>query len=130
MKYLKHYWISTTTGQYLTTTNDVNKRHPEAEFHGLDVQVWMHDADGIDVCLSRTADDKVGITTVTIGSKTAVRELTETEYNSVWIPLSESQSLNAEALDAEMSNDASTATTKSEAATTKFNEAKAALLAL
>ena len=130
MKYLKHYWISTTTGQYLTTTNDINKRHPESEFHGLDVQMWMHDADGIDVCLSRTPDDKVGITTITIGSKTAVRELTETEYNTVWTPLSASQTLEQEALIAEEGGDTSTATTKRNEAATKYNEAKTALLAL
>ena len=130
MKYLKHYWISTTTGQYLTTTNDGSKRHPESEFHGLDVQVWMHDADGIDVCLSRTADDKVGITTVTVDSKTAVRELTETQYNTVKTPLDASNVLNGEAMTAEMSGDTSTATTKRNEATTKYNEAKTALLAL
>ena len=49
MKYLKHYWKSTTSGDYLTTANSIDKRHPEAEFAGLDVQIWMHDADGVDV---------------------------------------------------------------------------------
>ena len=130
MKYLKHYWMSTTTGQYLTTTNSLDKRHPESEFHGLDVQVWMHDADGVDVCLSRTADDKVEIPTVTIGTKTAVRELTETEFNSVKTPLDASGVLEQEAMTAEQSGDTSTATTKRNEATTKYNEAKTALLAL
>ena len=56
MKYLKHYWKSTkpSAGDYLTTANSIDKRHPEAEFPGLDVQIWMHDADGC--CCVMTMD--------------------------------------------------------------------------
>ena len=129
MKYLKHYWKSTESGEYLTTANTIHKRHPEAEFSGLDVQIWMHDADGIDVCLSQVPDG-VTITDVTIGSKKAIQELTETQYNSVKTPLDASGVLNEEAMTAEMSGDTSTATTKRNEATTKYNEAKTALLAL
>ena len=129
MKYLKHYWKSTTSGDYLTTANSIDKRHPEAEFSGLDVQIWMHDADGIDVCLSQVPDG-VTITDVTIGSKKAIQELTETQYNSVKTPLDASSVLNEEAQQAEMSGDTSTATTKRNEATTKYNEAKTALLSL
>ena len=129
MKYLKHYWKSTTSGDYLTTANSIDKRHPEAEFSGLDVQIWMHDADGIDVCLSQVPDG-VTITDVTIGSKKAIQELTETQYNSVKTPLDASAVLESEAMTAEMSGDTSTATTKRNEATTKYNEAKTALLAL
>ena len=129
MKYLKHYWKSTESGEYLTTANSIHKRHPEAEFSGLDVQIWMHDADGIDVCLSQVPDG-VTITDVTIGSKKAIQELTETQYNSVKTPLDASAVLESEAMDAEMSGDTSTATTKRNEATTKYNEAKTALLAL
>ena len=131
MKYLKHYWISTnpSSDDYLTTANSIDKRHPEAEFSGLDVQIWMHDADGIDVCLSQVPDG-VTITDVTIGSKKAIQELTETQYNSVKTPLDASAVLESEAMDAEMSGDTSTATTKRNEATTKYNEAKTALLAL
>ena len=131
MKYLKHYWKSTnpSSDDYLTTANSIDKRHPEAEFSGLDVQIWMHDADGIDVCLSQVPDG-VTITDVTIGSKKAIQELTETQYNSVKTPLDASAVLESEAMDAEMSGDTSTATTKRNEATTKYNEAKAALLAL
>ena len=129
MKYLKHYWKSTTSGDYLTTANSIDKRHPEAEFAGLDVQIWMHDADGVDVCMSQVPDSTT-VTDVTIGSKKAVQSLTETQYNSVKTPLDASNVLNGEAMTAEMSGDTSTATTKRNEATTKYNEAKAALLAL
>ena len=129
MKYLKHYWKSTTSGDYLTTANSIDKRHPEAEFAGLDVQIWMHDADGVDVCMAQVPDSTT-VTDVTIGSKKAVQSLTETQYNTVKTPLDASNVLNAEAMDAEISGDTSTATTKRNEATTKYNEAKTALLAL
>ena len=131
MKYLKHYWKSTnpSSDDYLTTANSIDKRHPEAEFAGLDVQICMHDADGVDVCMSQVPDG-VTITDVTIGSKKAIQELTETQYNSVKTPLDASAVLESEAMDAEMSGDTSTATTKRNEATTKYNEAKTALLAL
>ena len=129
MKYLKHYWKSTETGNYLTTANTIHKRHPEAEFAGLDVQIWMHDADGIDVCMARVPDS-TSIVDITIGSKKAIQSLTETQYNTVKTPLDASGVLNQEATEAEMSGDTSTAETKRTEATTKYNEAKTALLAL
>ena len=129
MKYLKHYWKSTTSGDYLTTANSIDKRHPEAEFAGLDVQIWMHDADGVDVCMSQVPDSTT-VTDVTVGSKKAIQSLTETQYNSVKTPLDASGVLSQEAMTAEMSGDTSTATTKRDEATTKYNEAKTALLAL
>ena len=129
MKYLKHYWKSTETGDYLTTKNTIHKRHPETEFAGLDVQIWSHDADGIDVCMAQVPDS-TPIVDVTIGSKKAIQELTETQYNTVKTPMDASQLLNEEASQAETSGDTSTATTKRNEATTKYNEAKTALLAL
>ena len=129
MKYLKHYWKSTTSGDYLTTANSIDKRHPEAEFAGLDVQIWMHDADGIDVCMARVPDD-TPIVDVTIGSKKAIQELTETQYNTVKTPLDAGSVLGAEADDAQASGDTTTAEAKRAEATTKYDEAKAALLAL
>ena len=93
MKYLKHYWKSTTSGDYLTTANSIDKRHPEAEFAGLDVQIWMHDADGVDVCMSQVPDSTT-VTDVTIGSKKAVQSLTETQYNTVKTPLDASNVFN------------------------------------
>jgi len=129
MKYLKHYWKSTETGDYLTTENSIHKRHPEAEFAGLDVQVWMHDADGIDVCMARVPDD-TPIVDVTIGSKKAIQELTETQYNTVKTPLDAAAVLNEEAAQAETSGNTTLATIKKSQADVKFDEAKAALLAL
>jgi len=129
MKYLKHYWKSTETNEYLTTANSIHKRHPESEFSGLDVQIWMHDADGVDVCMARVPDG-VTITEITIGSKKAIQELTETQYNSVKTPLDASGVLTSEAQEAEINGDTTTAEAKRTEATTKYNEAKAALLAL
>jgi hypothetical protein len=128
MKYLKHYWIS-KDGSWATATNPVEKRHPEAEYAGLGVKVWMHDTDGIDVCLS-TVPDTTTISTIVVGSKNAVQELTETEFNSVWTPLQESDSARQEAMEAEMNDDADTAATKNALADTKYTEAQNALNAL
>ena len=129
MKYLKHYWKSTETGDYLTTANTIHKRHPEAEFAGLDVQIWMHDADGIDVCLARVPDTTT-ITEVTVGSKKAIQELTETQYNTVKTPLDDANKLDEEAAVEETGGDSTLAATKRAEAETKRDEAKTALLAL
>jgi len=129
MKYLKHYWIAVNGGGWCTTENPVEKRHPEGEYEGLDVQVWMHDPDGIDVCLSRVPDTTT-IATITEGSKNAVQELTETEFNSVWTPLQEASTARFEAVEAERDGDTDTAATKNALADTKYAEATAALHAL
>ena len=89
-KYLKHYWKK--NGNWLTTANEVEQHHPEADYAGLGVKVWMHDSDGVDVCLSEVPDS-TGISTITVGSKNAVIELTETQYNSVKTPLDEAATL-------------------------------------
>ena len=129
MKYLKHYWIAVRGGGWCTTENPVEKRHPEAEYEGLDVQVWMHDPDGIDVCLSRVPDT-TAISTITEGSKNAVIEITETQFNSVFTPLTESAAARREAEEAERDGDTDTAATKNALADTKFTEAQTALHAL
>ncbi len=126
-KYLKHYWKK--NGNWLTTANEVEHHHPEAEYSGLDVKIWMHDSDGIDVCLSEVPD-ATGISTVTVGSKNAVIELTETQFNSVKTPLDEAAVLRQEASDAELSGDTDTAATKNTAAAAKETEAQNALNAL
>ena len=129
MKYLKHYWKSTETGDYVTTTNTIHKRHPEAEFAGLDVQIWLHDADGIDVCMAQVPDSTT-ITEVTVGSKKAIQELTETQYNTVKTPLDAAITLEQEAAVEETGGNATLAATKRTEAETKRAEAKTALLAL
>lgn len=128
MKYLKHYWIS-KDGSWATATNPIEKRHPEAEYPGLGVKIWMHDPDGIDVCLS-TVPDETTINPIVVGTKNAVQELTEAEYNSVSNPLQESMTARQEAMEAERNGDSDTATTKNALADTKYTEAITALHAL
>jgi hypothetical protein len=126
-KYLKHYWKK--NGNWLTTGNEVEQHHPEADYAGLGVKIWMHDSDGVDVCLSEVPDS-TGISTITVGSKNAVIELTETQYNSVKTPLDAAAVLRQEATEAEMSGDTDTAATKNTAAAAKETEAQNALNAL
>ena len=126
-KYLKHYWKK--NGNWLTTGNEVEQHHPEADYAGLGVKVWMHDSDGVDVCLSEVPDT-TGISTITVGSKNAVIELTETQYNSVKTPLDEAAVLRDEARTAEEGGDTDTAETKNTAAAAKETEAQNALNAL
>ena len=126
-KYLKHYWKK--NGNWLTTANEVEQHHPEADYAGLGVKVWMHDSDGVDVCLSEVPDS-TGISTITAGSKNAVIELTETQYNSVKTPLDEAATLREEARTAEEGGDTDTAATKNTAAAAKETEAQNALNAL
>ena len=126
-KYLKHYWKK--NGNWLTTANEVEQHHPEADYAGLGVKVWMHDSDGVDVCLSEVPDS-TEISTITVGSKNAVMELTETQFNSVKTPLDEAATLREEARTAEEGGDTDTAATKNTAADAKETEAQNALNAL
>ena len=126
-KYLKHYWKK--NGNWLTTSNEVEQHHPEADYAGLGVKVWMHDSDGVDVCLSEVPDS-TSISTITVGSKKAVMELTETQFNSVKTPLDEAATLREEARTAEDGGDTDTAATKNTAAAAKETEAQNALYAL
>ena len=126
-KYLKHYWKK--NGNWLTTSNEVEQHHPEADYAGLGVKIWMHDSDGVDVCLSEVPDS-TSISTITVGSKNAVIELTETQFNSVKTPLDEAETLRGEARIAEDGGDTDTAATKNTAAAAKETEAQNALNAL
>jgi hypothetical protein len=128
MKYLKHYWICVNTGNYCYCESPVEKRHPEAEFPGLDVKIWMHDEEGIDVCLSAVPDTTT-ITDIvnTDTGKKIVQELTEEEFNSVQIPLLESQTLLQEA---QQESDEVLKAEKEAEANAKFEEARQALFAL
>jgi len=128
MQYLKHYWIHAHSGTYCCEDNPVEKRHPEAEFPGLDVRIWMHDENGIDVCLSRVPD---GVTITDVvddhNGKKVVQKLTEAEFNSVQTPLTESQTLRQEA---QQETDEVLKAEKEAAADAKFEEARQALFAL
>ena len=145
MKYVKHYWIDHVTKAWLTTTNDTpnGKTHPYNVFSMSDlaVRVWLTDSDGIDVCLSEVPDS-VTITEVTDGSKKAVVELTETQYNTVKTPYDAAAVLRNEAGDLRkvtiVDGDIKTVTAEDEAAAAakdteadaKIAEAKTALNAL
>jgi hypothetical protein len=128
MKYLKHYWICIADGKYCCQNNPVEKRHPEAEFPGLDVKIWMHDEDGIDVCLS-TVPNSTPVADVLSedGTKKVVQVLTEEEFNSVAVPLAESGQLSQQARQESDEALAADLRTQSEA---KFAEAQQALFAL
>ena len=127
-KYLKHYWKK--NGSWLTTPGTyVEQHHPEADYAGLGVKVWMHDSDGVDVCLSKVPDS-TAISTVTVGSKNAVIEVTETQFNSIKTLIDEEQVLRGEAADARDADDSSTQATKTSEADAKATEAQNALNAL
>ena len=126
-KYLKHYWKK--NGNWMTTANEVEQHHPEADYAGLGVKIWMHDSDGVDVCLSEVPDT-TGISTITVGSKNAVMELTETQFNSVKTPLDMAGTLRFEAQQLEQDGDADGAAAKITQAEAKETEAQNALNAL
>ena len=126
-KYLKHYWKK--NGNWLTTANEVEQHHPEADYPGLGVKIWMRDSDGVDVCLSEVPDS-TAISTITVGSKNAVIELTEEQFNSVKTPLDEAATLSNEAGELEINGDTDGAATKRSEADTKQTEAQNALNAL
>lgn len=129
MKYLKHYWISVVDGGYCCHENPVEKRHPEAEFPGLDVRIWMHDQNGIDVCLSMVPDSTSVVDIFDVHDETlkVVQVLTEEEFNSVQTPLFESETLRQESL---QETDEVLKAEKESAANAKFEEAQQALFAL
>ena len=128
MKYLKHYWICVKDGNYCCGDNPVEKRHPEAEFPGLDVRIWMHDENVIDVCLSKVPD---GVPIVDVvddhNGKKVVQKLTEAEFNSVQTPLNESQELRSQA---QQETDETVKADLEAQADAKFAEAQQALFAL
>ena len=125
-KYIKHYWKKASDGSWITTDKTVvEKRHPEAEYAGLGVKIWMKDSDGVDVCLSEIPDS-TSAADITEGSKKAVQVLTETQYNTVKTPYFEAQVLWNEA--EELTGDDKTA--KETAAAAKDTEAQNALNAL
>tara|TARA_B100001093_G_scaffold384201_1_gene369907 strand:+ start:44 stop:451 length:408 start_codon:yes stop_codon:yes gene_type:complete len=135
MKYVKHYWIDHVTNAWLTTTNDTpnGKTHPYNVFSAneLDVKIWLIDSDGIDVCLSEVPDS-VTITEVAVGTKKALIELTETQYNTVKTPYDAAAVLRNEAFELrhQETPDETAAAAKDTEADAKIAEAKTALNAL
>lgn len=129
MQYIKHYWVNLHSNNYSCQENVVERRHPEVEFPGLDVKIWLQDVDGIDVCLSEVPDTTV--IAVPYESDTSAKKhvqiLTEAEYNSVATPYFESQQLSGEAM---MQEDETLKTEKRAEATAKYQEALTTLHAL
>ena len=135
MKYVKHYWIDHVTNAWLTTTNDTpnGKTHPYNVFSQSDlaVKIWLQDSDDIDICLSEVPDS-VTITEVAIGTKKALVELTETQFNSVKTPYDAALALRSEAFElrTQETPDETAAAAKDTEADAKIAEAKTALNAL
>jgi hypothetical protein len=128
MKYLKHYWIDCHNNGYCCHENPIEKRHPESEYPGLDVKAWMHDPDGIDVCLAVVPDTTTVEDVISPhNGKKVIQSLTEIQFNSVYTPLTESQQLSFEA---QQETDPELKTQKETAAATKYQEAVTALHSL
>jgi hypothetical protein len=129
MKYLKHYWIYLGDGSYCCLENKIPKRHPEEEFPGLNVKIWMHDENGIDLCLSEVPDTtKVeDIYSSHDPNLKVVQNITEEQFNSVSVPLEECNHLMNQAHNEE---DAQVAQELFNSAELKMNEAKEALYSL
>lgn len=132
MKYLKHYWISVVDGGYCCHENPIQKRHPEVEFPGLGVKIWMTDANEVDVCLSTVPDSTEvnDIYDVHDENLKVVQVITEAEYNSVTTPYFESGVLFSEAQQARRDGDDALAIQKEAESQVKYQEALTAIRAL
>ena len=129
-KYIKHYYVDADSPSSFCCAGaePKYKRHP-IEYAGLDVKVWLTDSNGVDVMLSQLPDS-TAVSDVTHGDHTAVKVLTEAEFNSVWTPYSAAQALYGEALEAEEAGDDDTAAAKRAAGDTKRGQAETAIRAL
>lgn len=131
MQYVKHYYVDNNSNVFCCETPEpAYKRHPWKEYEGLDVKVWLTDAEGIDVCLSELPDTTEVSTIADDCGKNAVQVLTEAEYNSVADPYFEAQVLSGEGQQAKQEGDETLAVQKEAAAQVKYQEALTALHAL
>ena len=132
MQYIKHYYVDDDHNTFCceTSSNPKYKRHPWKEYSGLDVKVWLTDSEGVDVMLAQLPDT-TSVSTITEDcGKNSIQVLTEAEYNTVWTPYSEAQTLYGEAMEARQQDDETTASAKESAAQTKIDEATTAIRAL
>lgn len=85
MKYLKHYWISTIDDTYCSHENTINRRHPEQEYPGLDVRIWLEDQTGINLCVSQVPDttEVVDIFDTQDPDLKVVQILTKEQFDSI-----------------------------------------------
>lgn len=128
MQYIKHYYINESNGAFCCEAGEpAYKTHPWRQYPGLDVKVWLTDAEGIDVCLSELPDSTAVSTVASPCGKNAVQVLTEVEYQSVATPYFESAVLSGEAQQARKDGDDATAEAKETAAAAKLAEATTAI---
>jgi len=124
MQYIKHYYIDEENNNFCCTAEEPKyKRQPWKEYVGLDVKVWLSDSDGVDVMLSEVPDTTYVENVSGQNGKNGVQVLTQTEFNSVFLPYSEANTLYAEAEESIISGDESTYNTKKAEAETKMAEA-------
>jgi hypothetical protein len=133
MQYIKHYYVDDDHNIFCCEEPPAPKykRHPWKEYPGLDVKVWLTDAEGVDVCLAELPDTTPVSTVVEPDcGKKQIQVLTEAEYNSVATPYFAAQTLYSEAMEARQQGDEATASTKESEAQTKIDEATVAIRAL
>lgn len=132
MQYIKHYYVDDENNTFCCEEPSTAKykRHPWKEYLGLDVKVWLTDAEGVEVCLSELPDSTEVSTVAAPCGKNSVQVLTEAEYNSVATPYFEAQTLSVEAQQARQDGDDATAEVKETAAAAKLAEATTAVRAL
>jgi hypothetical protein len=128
MQYIKHYYVNESNGTFCCEAGEPpSKVHPWRQYVGLDVKVWLTDAEGIDVCLSELPDSTAVSTVASPCGKNAVQVLTEAEYQSVATPYFEAAVLSGEAQQARQEGDDATAEAKETAAAAKLAEATTAI---
>ena len=131
MQYVKHYYVDDGSNVFCCEAPDAAyKRHPWKEYEGLDVKVWLTDAEGVDVCLSELPDTTSVQTVASDCGKNAIQVLTQAEYNSVATPYAEAGVLSTEAQKARQDGDETLAVQKEAEAEAKYQEALTAVRAL
>lgn len=129
MQYIKHYYVDEDTNAFCceTTSPAKYKIHPWAQYEGLDVKVWLTDSDGVEVMLAELPDSTPVSTITEDCGKNSIQVLTEAEYNSVFVPYSEAQTLSSQA---RKFGDPTLAEQKRLEAEIKMQEAEVAIRAL
>ena len=130
-QYIKHYYVDAEGGSFCCETKLPRyRRHPLAEYPGLDVRVWLSDSQNVDAMLAQLPDSTPVSDVTHLCGKKAVQVLTEAEFNSVWTPYSEAIALFDEARQAEEDGDEDLRATKQDAGDAKRAEALTAFHAL
>lgn len=96
-QYIKHYWKD-TSGEWIPINKDkLERKYPEVEYPGLDVEVWATDRTlingkylGVDVCLSIVPDstpvaditETFNINGVNVQKK-VVQVISESDFNTI-----------------------------------------------